>query len=198
MGKRDDTVGPWAVEKLGALRKYLEAYTTVMAPQAAIRGYHYIDAFAGRSTWRVRGTEDFIDGSPRVALTIPKPFDSYTFIELDPRRVEHFRALQREYPDRDIRVLQGDANARLVKDVAPRLPYSSYQRAIAFLDPYTTNLDFDTLRALGATRTIEVLVNVPTMAANRRSLRNNAREIPEEDAPHGSVLGRPGLAGGHL
>lgn len=40
-------VGPWAIDKLDRLRKYLSAYTTIMKDQRWCAGYYYIDAFAG-------------------------------------------------------------------------------------------------------------------------------------------------------
>lgn len=175
---RKDAVGPWATDKLDALRKYLDAYTTIMRKQACIRGYHYIDGFAGLSRWRIKDSEQFIDGSPRVALTAKHPFHSYTFIELDHERVQRLEKLQTEYPDRDIRILHGDANRRLVEDVAPRIRYADYQRAVAFLDPYGMELEFSTLQVLASTRAIEAFVNVPTMALNRDAPRNDARDIP--------------------
>jgi len=155
------------------LRKYLDAYTTILRVQATIRGYHYIDAFAGCSRWRIKGTEQFIDGSPRVAISGKHSFDSYTFIELDMERVDQLRELQTEFPHLNIRVLQGDANQRLVHDVAPRIRFDRFQRGVAFLDPYAMELEFTTLQALAATRAIEVFVNVPTMALNRDTLRND-------------------------
>ena len=44
---RDDTIGIWSVDKLNLLRKYLEAYVTVLRNQSWCQGYEYIDGFAG-------------------------------------------------------------------------------------------------------------------------------------------------------
>jgi len=79
---QEDTIGPWSEDKLDLLKKYLNAYTAIMHGQKwCQRGYHYIDAFAGTGAPRARDEERYIDGSPRVALTIQNPFYSYTFIE---------------------------------------------------------------------------------------------------------------------
>ncbi|MYE81849.1 MAG: three-Cys-motif partner protein TcmP [Gammaproteobacteria bacterium] len=101
-------VWPWAREKLDCLRKYLEAYTTILS-RRHFRGYFYIDAFAGPGSLKLRqeragdpgqrallqvaehaardkGEEEYISGSPRVALELERPFTHYVFIELDPSR----------------------------------------------------------------------------------------------------------------
>ena len=47
-------VGPWAREKLECLRKYLAAYTTTLRNQHWLKGYFYVDAFAGPGSLKVR------------------------------------------------------------------------------------------------------------------------------------------------
>jgi three-Cys-motif partner protein len=92
---RDDTVGPWAREKLDALCQYLNFYTTVLKKQSHwLRGTIFFDAFAGPGLSRVRtkeepvepvsllgvdaeivkATAEFLKGSPQVALEIANPF----------------------------------------------------------------------------------------------------------------------------
>ena len=46
-------VGPWVQEILVCLRKYLNAYTTILSKQR-FNGYFYIDAFAGPGTLKIR------------------------------------------------------------------------------------------------------------------------------------------------
>src|SRR5688572_2001909 len=92
-------VGPWAKDKLDRLAKYLHAYTSIMKEQRWCQGYHYIDAFAGPGKHEIReetpskrhdaqqalgdvssfGSEQkeqqqFLAGSPRVALNLQFPF----------------------------------------------------------------------------------------------------------------------------
>jgi len=97
-------VGPWAKEKLKALERYLAFYTKVMKNQTQWRTI-YIDAFAGGGVAQVRGrrrdgdptadlllgiepeAQEFIRGSPRVAMDLPDPFSTYVFIDADAARV---------------------------------------------------------------------------------------------------------------
>src|ERR1700731_3279486 len=94
---RDHEVGPWAKQKLDALRQYLEFYTRVLKYQGSwLRGTIFVDAFAGPGLSRVRtkpktdapaglfATDaesdnaeiEFLNGSPRVALDIENPFSA--------------------------------------------------------------------------------------------------------------------------
>ena len=86
--------GPWTREKLGILRRYLDAYTTALKdmPFRLI----YVNAFAGSGAWRSDigyTAEDYDDfeeihkGSAKLALeVIDKPFDQLVFIEKDAAR----------------------------------------------------------------------------------------------------------------
>ena len=90
-----DEVGRWALCKLRFLQNYLGAYTTIMKEQNRwCRGYHYVDANAGSGRPKLRDEEVYIDGSPRVALSITHPFTSYTFIDLVPWRLQRLEALR--------------------------------------------------------------------------------------------------------
>src|SRR5713226_7133306 len=100
--KKDNSVGPWAKEKLEALGQYLNFYTTVLKNQGRwLRGTIFVDAFAGPGLSRVRTKEratkppglfghdpepdeaeiEYLKGSPRVALDIANPFTRYIFVE---------------------------------------------------------------------------------------------------------------------
>jgi three-Cys-motif partner protein len=186
MARKNDEVGPWTATKLDALRKYLEAYTKILRKQDHIKGYYYVDGFAGLGRWRLKGLDEFIDGSPRVALGIQHPFTAYYFIELDPQRAELLREMRQEFPRHRIQVLEGDANRILVEDIAPQITYGQYRRGVAFLDPYAMNLDFATVEALAAADAIEVFINVPIMALNRDTLPNFAAHLTESDIARGA------------
>lgn len=169
-----DTVGPWARDKLALLRKYLEAYTAIMSRESWCRnGYHYIDAFAGGGRPLVRDTLEYIDGSPRVALQVERPFTSYRFIEQEPWRVGQLEGLRREFPQHRITIDQGDCNAVLAGRVARDIRYERFNRGLVFLDPFTMNVEWETVQALAATRALEVFINSPVMALNRTVLVNN-------------------------
>src|SRR6266568_7856019 len=89
--------GAWTQQKLEALKKYLQAYTTIFKknPRARFYSISYVDAFAGTGTLRrpepggsaeflpelQKNEEEFRKGSVIRALEIEPPFDEYIFIE---------------------------------------------------------------------------------------------------------------------
>ncbi len=182
-------VGPWAREKLDALGEYLKYYTTRLSNQRWKT--IYIDAFAGGGLARVRTHHgapapplfpgelpieeaQYIAGSPRVALQVARPFDSYIFIEQDPARVQDLRALRAEHPDRRITVREDNADAGIAWALGFQ-PSRRSHRGVAFLDPFGAHLSWSTVRALAETRLFEVIVNFPLdMCLNRLVTRDPA------------------------
>lgn len=191
----DGSVGPWAREKLGALGEYLDFYTKVLKNQHWLRGTIYIDAFAGPGRSKVRQVpkatnpqpesffddvvpmveaveeaEEFLKGSPRVALDIANPFSSYTFIERNPVRVSELNSLAEEYGDkRRIVVREGDASKELLAILASKADWRLY-RGVVFVDPFGMHIPWSTLEALAKTGVFEVIINFPLGMAIQRFL----------------------------
>lgn len=180
-------VGPWAVEKLEALQRYLDYFTKVLKNQKWQT--IFIDAFAGGGTSRVRSRRDaskvqgnffegllgvadpeqaqLIEGSPRRSLEIANPFDSYIFVDADPVRVRMLEQLKSEYPQRRITVRSGSAAAEIDWVLSYR-PSRTRHRGVAFLDPFGAHLEWRSVAALAKTGVFEVLINFPLdMCINR-------------------------------
>jgi hypothetical protein len=170
-------VGPWARDKLDRLGKYLTAYTTIMKDQSWCEGYHYIDAFAGPGEHTVRQSDsdkrhaaqqalldvssfgaeqkeqqEFLAGSPRVALEIPHPFTHYVFVEHSPDRIAALEKLKAEYgKSRSIIIRQENCTIYLRDRVVsnPKINWKKH-RAIVFLDPF--GMQVNCRRKWGAAR----------------------------------------------
>src|SRR5579864_9011418 len=198
--RKDNTVGPWAKEKLDALRQYLSFYTTVLKKQGHwLRGTIFVDAFAGPGLSRVRTKEkaveepglfgpdpesdtaevQFLKGSPRVALDIANPFSSYIFIERDPDRIAELKELKKEYAStHTITVHEGDASAALQAWLASRIDWQ-HHRAVVFLDPFGMQVPWSIIEALAKTKAVEVLINFPLGMAIQRLLIKSG-DIPAD------------------
>ncbi|HWL69382.1 MAG TPA: three-Cys-motif partner protein TcmP [Geminicoccus sp.] len=184
------TVGPWAREKLDALGAYLDFYMKVLKNQSHwCKGTIYVDAFAGQGRARVRrkdlspagallaalelpvdqDDEEFIRGSPRVALDIPNPFSQYVFIERDPARAAQLEELRTEYPARRIDVHQGTAEQEIDALLQGDLGRPGF-RAVVFLDPFGMQIPWATVERLAATKGIEVMINFTLGMAIQRLL----------------------------
>ena len=164
--------GTWTERKLEILKRYLDAYTTALKDQPF--QLIYVDAFAGAGSWRPRSNYDsddyadfqeLRDGSPRIALQIQdKPFDRLMFVEKDAEQAKKLADLQQEYSNRDIRIRRDDANTAI-----PRLcdALTSHDRAVAFLDPYATQVSWDTVDRLARTQKVDCWILFPLMAIAR-------------------------------
>lgn len=188
-------VGPWAKEKLGALERYLDFYTKVLKNQRHWRTI-FIDAFAGGGRARVRNSRRDIDttgplfdgqiepeqrevirGSPRVALELANPFDTYVFIDADRARIDALNALKSGYSDgRIIHVREGTAAAEIDWVLSHSLRRDRY-RGVAFLDPFGAHIEWRTIKALAKTGIFEVLINLPLHMAINRLMKVDG-EIP--------------------
>lgn len=195
---KDDSVGPWAREKLEALGEYLNYYTTVLKHQSHwLAGTIYVDAFAGPGRSRVRSEGggsvppdlfgsssssdeaqvEFLKGSPRVALDITNPFSSYVFIERDAERIAELKRLKGEYSaSRNITIQQGDANEAIRAWAASGIDWQRH-RAVVFLDPFGMQVPWSTIEALARTKAIEVIINFPLAMAVQRLLTKSG-DIP--------------------
>jgi len=187
--KNPNKIGNWSEEKLMLLAKYLQAYTKIMSKQQDwCSEYHYIDAFAGRGEWVAgdEGDEHQVKGSPIVALDTRPAFTNYVFIERDPQRVTALKLLRQDRPDQAdcIEVMPGDCNTVLCNTVVPRFARQrnkkSKKRGVVFLDPYTTNVEWSTIKCISSTSALEIFLNFPIMALNREVLWGNIEGVPAE------------------
>ena len=155
------------------LGRYLDAYTTALKNQS----FHltYVDAFAGEGSFRLPSGymsdeyDDFRDlhkGSPRIALEIQdKLFDRLVFIEKDTMRCQALDQLRTQYPGRDILIRNEDANLALSWFCGDNM--EALDRAVVFLDPFATEVSWETIETLAWTEKIDCWILFPVMAISR-------------------------------
>jgi len=180
---REDIIGPWSRDKLKLLGKYLQAYVTIFKNQEWCQGYYYIDAFACSGKLRLRDADaqEYIDGSPLVALKLDPPFSGYFFVEISPWRIERLQELVGAYPNRQIQIFQGDSNKILMDEIMPKIRYADFKRGFIFLDPFGMQVEWQTVEKIAEARSLETFLNFPLMALNRSVLKSRFDEISEKD-----------------
>lgn len=163
--------------KLDVVAKYLAAYVNVMKKQNF--RLFYVDGFAGSggSTPKAEAqgtddptlfaTADFLEGSPLRALSIDPHFDHYIFIDKKDENVRSLANLCEEYPNRQIEVLPGDANERLM-EVCERISESRLDRAVIFLDPFGLSVRWQTIERIAATKKVDLWYLVPVDGMSRQ------------------------------
>jgi three-Cys-motif partner protein len=91
-------------------------------------------------------------------------------VELDPKRANLLRGLDALRPGR-VTVHHGDANDKLLTEILPKFPYSSYWRVLMLLDPYNIGIDWRVTKAAGELRTVDLFLNFMVMDANMNVLK---------------------------
>jgi three-Cys-motif partner protein len=174
-----DVIGPWSEIKLDIIRKYVPAYSMVLAKQHGF--YHiYIDAFAGLGFHKSKTDQTRVAGSPQIAVQTRPPFREYWFIDINHQKVASLKDL-RTLTDVPVHVEEGDCN-NLLLDILPTVRRDKYRRALCLLDPYGLHLDWRVMELAGKMGTVEVFINFPIMDINRNVLRKNADDIDPAQA----------------
>lgn len=207
--ERPDEIGPWSQDKLDLLQAYLPAYSKIMNSERQrvwLQRCHYIDAFAG-AVWQKPKTtkrgakaqsqdllwgpesvspvevdadvEQYIEGSPLRALNTEPTFDTCWFIDRSEWRLEQLNSLQKQFPDRDIRIRSGDCNPILRDEIATEITRKSKQRGVVFLDPYGLGVEWGTVVALANAQTFDIFINFSLMHVTRILKRD---EAPDQSA----------------
>jgi len=179
--------GDWTQRKLQILRGYLERYTTALKRQRFT--LIYVDAFAGTGyvdvgspdhrqdvPYLVGEVDDdaarILKGSTRLALEVDdRPFDRFVFVEHNQAYASELRRLQSEFPDRDIQVETADANVFLPEWCESQnrrlgVPWH-HQRAVIFLDPFATEVDWQTVQSIAGTKSVDLWILFPLSALTR-------------------------------
>jgi three-Cys-motif partner protein len=173
--------------KLHALGEYLPAFTTALK----LRNFrlHYIDAFAGTGTCyiKVAGQRIMVPGSARIATECKPPFNRMVFIEKSPRKAGALKRLKAARPELDIRVINEDANIVLPQCINGLDRYSD--RAIAFLDPFGMQLEWETLRQVAASRIVDVWYLFPLSGLYRNASLDASAIDDDKAAALDRILG---------
>ena len=189
-----DQVGYWSEIKLEIVREYAKAYSTILSAQKRPSLYHvYIDAFAGAGVHLSRATGTEIEGSPLIAVNTEPPFKEYHFIDLDGAKIENLRSSFGQRPD--IYHYHGDCNTIMLDEVLPRVRWADYRRGLCLLDPYGLHLNWEVIRTVGQSNSIDMFLNFPIADMNRNVFWRNPEGVDEADiCAHEFLLGRRVLA----
>ena len=169
--------GPWTIEKLNILEKYLGAYTTAL--KNTTFKLMYIDAFAGTGQISLSGDGDdelalldlddddlrgFVSGSAERAIKIAdKSFDRLIFIEKNGNRCADLDKLRSTHLGRDIKIENSEANEFLSK---LHEDWNSW-RGVLFLDPFATQVEWATIEKIAGFNALDTWILFPVSAIAR-------------------------------
>lgn len=169
--------GPWTDEKLQVVIKYLGFYTAALSGKFG--KLVYIDAFAGTGSREFddeAGETQSSDGSALRAVQVEPPFDEYIFIEKDPEKAVELGRNLAALTDRNIHVICGDANEKLLWLLKYWNKHSN--RGVVFLDPFAMHVDWTVLQAIADTGGLDLWLLFPFGAVARTMPRESG--VPPE------------------
>lgn len=176
-------VGDWAKQKNLKLWNYLGIFTTGMKNEHDAR--LYVDLFAGAGKNRVRGTGEWLLGSPLLALAVRDPFDRLVFCEKDPLKAQVLRERALKIRPSNVHVLNIDANEDI--SAVASLVLDGRILTFCFVDPYDIGFNFSRLEQLTQNRLMDVLI---LLAVQMDAVRNLEIYRKEDNQKISRLLGR--------
>ncbi len=162
------TVREWSLEKYKLVGSYCDIFTNGMKlkwDQLA-----YIDLFAGAGYAKIKENSKIYLNSALLSMSIPTPFTKYILCEQDEERFETLSArVKRDFSHLNCELIHGDSNANVSKILKAIPPFriGNTLLTFCFVDPYSLNLNFATIKTLGQTLIDFLILQALHMDANR-------------------------------
>lgn len=151
--------GEWTIQKLYFLSAYLAQTTQAMKGNQSFASLNYIDLFSGCGICSIlteNGTIRRYPGSALLAAGCEKQFDNLFLIDDDE---DNINAIKRRIKSigctAQIWSRAADAN-KIIAKVADSMPDHSLN--VAFVDPYSLDIEYETIRALAEKRPLDLLI----------------------------------------
>jgi three-Cys-motif partner protein len=125
-----------------------------------------------------------------VAMSVPTPFTKYILCEKDEVNAQALETrVRRDFGHLDCVVLHCDSNtsADVILRALPPFSRDNTRLGFCFVDPYSLDLNFATIRALGDTLVDFLILQALQMDGNR----NVERYIDDENTRIATYLGKP-------
>ena len=171
-----DQIGYWTEIKHAIINDYASAYSRILSTRTNPSFHHvYIDAFAGSGTHFSKGKQEFVPGSPMIALSVSPPFKEYYFIDTDSEKISELK--KSVAGKTNVHIIEGDCNEKLLIDVFPNIKYEDFKRGLCLLDPYGLHLNWEVIKTAGRMKSIDMFINFPVADINRNVLRRNPATV---------------------
>lgn len=188
----------WTEGKLDALERYLKSYRTIFDVNEKAQYFKtlYVDAFAGSgSRYETRKLapdhqanlfdtdlpvdmgDEYRRGSARRALELPSKFDEYIFVDKNPNHVADLEdMIATDFPALESRCRVWKANGcDVMRELCTTHKDWKKWRAVAFLDPYGMNVEWDLLRWIAKTEAIDLWFLWPLGMGVNRLLKRDGK-----------------------
>lgn len=161
-------VREWSLEKYKLVGNYCNIFTSGM--KYKWNQLVYIDLFAGAGYAKIQESDKIYLNSALVAMSIPNPFTKYILCEKDEERFEALsQRVKRDFSHLNVELIKGDSNKNVqtVINAIPSFNRNNTLLPFCFVDPYSLNLNFSTIKALASTLMDFLILQALHMDANR-------------------------------
>lgn len=161
-------VREWSLEKYKLVGSYCDIFTNGM--KYKWNQLVYVDLFAGAGYATIKESNKTYLNSALLAMSIPTPFSKYILCEQDEERFEALSIrVKRDFSHLNCELIKGDSNKNVDKVIRALPPFGKGNTRLpfCFVDPYSLNLNFETIKALGQTLMDFLILQALHMDANR-------------------------------
>lgn len=170
----NEEVGSWTAEKYRQFQLYAQLFTKGM--KGKWKSLVYLDLYAGSGQSRVKGTSEILLGSPLIALSLDFQFDLYIFCERDGAKISALQSrVQQRFPNATVKFMSGDCDNPSSR-IGEAIPKGAL--ALCFVDPYSLDIQFGTLRSLAQNRNVDFLC----LLASRMDAGRNPHNYTKEES----------------
>lgn len=162
------TVREWSLEKYKLVGSYCDIFTNGM--KYKWNQLVYVDLFAGAGYAKIKESNKTYLNSALLAMSIPTPFSKYILCEQDEERFDALSArVKRDFSHLNCELIKGDSNKNVESVIKALPPFGKGNTRLpfCFVDPYSLNLNFATINALGKTLMDFLILQALHMDANR-------------------------------
>jgi len=169
-------IGMWGLKKYKLFGAYCNIFTSGMKLKWNQRVY--IDLFAGAGVAKIKNDGRVLETSALIASGLPNKFTKYIICE---ENQDNFSALKSRFINKTENTLncefvQGDSN-RNVDKIIDLIPKESSTLNFCFVDPFSLNIEFETIKKIASTRKVDFLI---LLALQMDANRNLVYYIDEE------------------
>lgn len=160
-------VGNWAQKKYKLVGKYCDIFTRAMHNKWNLI---YLDLFSGPGYVRNRDSSHIFKNSALIAASLENNFDHYLLNDFSKDNSDALeRRFQKHAPDLSFTVFNQDANENIEKVLSqiPDFRNGKGDLIFCFLDPFSLNLNFDTVKILSRYQTDFLILHALQMDAKR-------------------------------
>ncbi|WP_419805627.1 three-Cys-motif partner protein TcmP [Terriglobus sp.] len=168
-GLETNEVGAWSYDKYALIEMYMSIFSRSMNGKWTTC---FIDLYSGAGLSRVKNTNDFLKGSPLLALDVTVPFSRYIFCE---EAGAKFEALSKRVQGRsNVTLVAGDCNAS-VAAIVRATPTDAL--SLCFVDPYDLSINMETLRAIAKHGKTDFLCLIASGMDAKRNVTNYEKPL---------------------